>query len=44
MFDIYNVFNAAAVLTINGTYGPAFLRPAGVIGGRTFKFGAQLEF
>jgi len=34
VFDIYNVFNAAAVLTINGTYGPAFLRPAGVIGGR----------
>ena len=44
MFDIYNIFNAAAVLTTIGAYGPAFLRPAGVMGGRTFKFGAQLDF
>lgn len=44
MFDIYNVFNAAAVLATNGAYGPAFLRPASVMGGRTFKFGGQLDF
>jgi hypothetical protein len=44
MFDVYNVFNAVTVLATNGRFGPTFLLPAVVMGGRTFKFGAQLDF
>ena len=44
MFDVYNVFNADAVLSALGAYGPVFLRPAIVMGGRTFKFGGQVDF
>jgi len=42
--DTRNIFNAATVLTTNGRYGPAFLQPSVVMGGRTFKLGAQLDF
>ena len=45
MLDVYNVFNASTVLTTNGRYGGStFLLPSVVMGGRTFKFGAQLDF
>jgi hypothetical protein len=44
MFDIYNLFNAASVLGVNATYGPAWLRPTSVMAGRLFKFGAQFDF
>jgi hypothetical protein len=44
MFDVYNLFNASAVLTENFTYGPAWLRPSAILGARLFKFGAQLDF
>jgi hypothetical protein len=44
MFDIYNIFNASTVLGSTGRYGPAYLRPASVMGGRTFKFAAQMDF
>ena len=43
-FDIYNLFNANTVLTINSRYGPSWLRPANILGARLFKIGAQLEF
>jgi hypothetical protein len=44
MFDIYNLFNANTTLNVNTTYGPTWLRPTAIVGGRLFKFGAQVEF
>jgi hypothetical protein len=44
MFDAYNVLNAGTVLSSVGTYGPAWQRPAAILGARLFKFGAQLDF
>ena len=45
MFDIYNIFNASTVLDSTGRYSPAtYLLPLSVMGGRTFKFGAQMDF
>jgi hypothetical protein len=44
MFDVYNIFNAATVLTTNGRFGSTFLRPTVVMGGRTFKVGGELNF
>jgi hypothetical protein len=43
-FDLYNLFNAAAVARMNTFYGSSWLLPAEVMGGRLFKFGAQLDF
>jgi hypothetical protein len=44
MVDVYNLFNASAVLTENFTYGPAWLRPSAILGARMLKFGGQLDF
>ena len=44
MFDLYNLFNTSAVLSESFAYGPAWLRPSGVLGGRLAKFGAQVDF
>jgi hypothetical protein len=44
MLDVYNVFNASPVLSINNTYGQAWLRPNQILDGRLFKFGVQLDF
>jgi hypothetical protein len=44
MFDIYNVFNGSTVLQIISRFGPEWQRPAGILGGRLFKFGAQFDF
>ena len=43
-FDVYNVFNARDVLSQVLTYGPSWRRPTVVLGGRLFKFGAQINF
>jgi len=43
-FDIYNLFNASAVLAESFVYGTNWLRPSGVLGARLVKFGAQLDF
>jgi hypothetical protein len=43
-FDIYNVFNANTVLNLNTGYGSQWLQPIQIMGGRLFKFGAQLTF
>jgi hypothetical protein len=43
-FDIYNLFNANDVLQMNTRYGPSWLVPSIVLGGRLFKFGARLDF
>src|SRR5262249_43809957 len=42
--DLYNVFNASSVLSLNTRYGPSWLNPLTVLQGRFVKFGAQLEF
>jgi len=42
--DIYNVFNAADVLSLVSTYGPNWLRPGTVLAGRLVKFGGQFTF
>jgi hypothetical protein len=44
MFDIYNLFNASTVLFINSQYGPNWLKPSNILGGRLFKLGAQINF
>jgi hypothetical protein len=42
--DIYNVLNANAITGVNTRYGGAWLLPVQLMGGRLFKFGAQLDF
>jgi len=43
-FDLYNLFNASPILSINNTYGPNWQRPTAALPGRLFKFSAQLDF
>jgi hypothetical protein len=43
-FDIYNVFNASPVLSLVSRFGPAWLQPTTILGGRLFKFGVQYDF
>ena len=42
--DLYNVLNRSAVARQNFIYGPAYGLPTEVMGGRLFKFGAQIDF
>ena len=42
--DVYNVLNARDVLSEVPAYGPQWLRPTTVLGGRLFKFGGQFDF
>jgi hypothetical protein len=46
--DFYNLFNAGDVLSMTtryaGTTGGQWLRPIQILGGRMFKFSAQLDF
>ena len=44
MFDIYNVLNAGTVLGLNTRYGPTWLQPTTILGGRLFEFSAQVDF
>ena len=44
MFDVYNLFNANSILSEVTTYGPTWLRPTAILGGRLFKVGAQVDF
>lgn len=43
-FDVYNALNGSAILSQNNTYGPAWRQPLAVLGGRTIKFGTQVDF
>ncbi len=43
-FDIYNVFNAAAVLAENYQYGATWRNPTAVLDARVFKVGVQMDF
>jgi hypothetical protein len=42
--DLFNAFNAGTVLSVNQTYGPAWLTPTGVITARFVKVSARLDF
>jgi hypothetical protein len=46
--DLYNLFNASNVLNMttrySGTTGGQWLRPLQILGGRMFKFSAQVDF
>lgn len=42
--DLYNLFNGNAVLRVNNTYGPTWMRPTAVVPGRFFKFTVQATF
>jgi len=42
--DVYNLFNGAAVITHNNTYGTAWLRPTQILQARLLEFGFQFEF
>jgi hypothetical protein len=50
MIDLYNAFNVNPVLsrtvpfTTVDTYGPAWGRPVGILEGRLFKVGTQIDF
>ena len=44
LFDVYNMFNGSTILGVVNTYGPAWQRPTTILGGRLFKFGAQLNW
>jgi hypothetical protein len=43
-FDIYNLFNANDIQLMITRYGSAWLNASSILAGRTFKFGAQLDF
>jgi outer membrane receptor protein involved in Fe transport len=42
--DVYNLFNASPVLTMNNRYGPAWQQPFITLAGRFAKFGMQMDF
>jgi hypothetical protein len=42
--DVYNALNSNAVLTLNGTYGPTWLRPTSIMPGRLVKIGVQIDY
>src|SRR5207253_8609673 len=42
--DIYNLFNAAPVTSVNSQYGSAWLNVLDVTSARLVKFGMQLDF
>ena len=44
MLDVYNLFNNDSVLITNTRYGPSWLIPSSVLGGRLFKLSAQVDF
>jgi hypothetical protein len=44
MFDIYNLFNAAAMLSEITTYGATWQKPTAILDARIFKVGMQMNF
>ena len=42
--DVFNVFNAGTVLSVNETYGPNWMNPVTILTGRTIRFGTQWDF
>jgi hypothetical protein len=44
IFEIYNLTNTRPSQANNNTFGPNYLQPSVLLGGRLFKFGAQVDF
>jgi hypothetical protein len=44
IFDIYNLFNNRSPQSTVPTYGPTFLQPTLLLGGRLFKFATQVSW
>jgi len=44
MAELYNVFNSRPPQGIFDVYGPAWQTPGALLGGRLFKFGAQIDY
>jgi hypothetical protein len=44
MLDLYNVFNASPVLSINTRYGAQWLQPTQILAARMLKLGGKIEF
>jgi hypothetical protein len=42
--DVFNVFNATSIVTLNTTYGPSWQRPTLLQGARFFKVSGQFDF
>ena len=42
--ELYNVLNIRPAQGITTTYGPAWLLPSAILGGRVFKFGVQIDY
>jgi hypothetical protein len=43
-FDLYNLFNASPVTSLNTRYGPSWQQPLVILQGRLIKFGLQVDF
>lgn len=43
-FDLYNLLNASTPLAANSRFGSQWLNVRQIMGGRLFKFGAQVDF
>ena len=43
-FDVYNLLNSRVPQGNVATYGAGFLTPSSLLGGRLFKFGAQVDW
>lgn len=43
-FDLYNVFNSSAILAVNSSFGPNYLRPTQILDARLAKFSVQMDF
>jgi hypothetical protein len=44
MLDVYNILNARTPQAVATTYGATFMRPTSLLGGRLWKFGAQVDW
>jgi hypothetical protein len=42
--DVFNIFNATSIVTLNTTYGPAWQRPTLLQGARFLKVSGQIDF
>jgi hypothetical protein len=42
--DVYNVFNNAAILQLNTTFGSSWRRPTSILDGRVVKIGGEISF
>jgi hypothetical protein len=42
--DIYNLFNASPILSMNTRFGPEWLNAQEILAGRLIRFGAQINF